>query len=78
MLLDQNRSLQCASRQVAVRLAFRILRNCAFLLLDADEHFSEQKAFELLPRATILADADGAMETQSPESARINVATRRG
>ena len=59
-------------------MAFRVLRNCAFLLLDADEHFGEQKAFELLPRATILADTNGAMKTQSPESARINVPTRRG
>ena len=49
MFLDKDRTLQGATRQPARRVSSQVDRLRPFLFLDADEHFTEEVALQLLP-----------------------------
>ena len=67
VLLDQDGPFQRAPRELARRIAIRVLGDCAFLLFDANQHFREQEALQFLPRLAVSADADRAVQAQFSE-----------
>ena len=58
MLLDQYRASQGTFRELPLRITLGIKWSCPFLLFDANQHLSEEEAFQFLPRGTISTDAE--------------------
>ena len=59
MLLDQYRTLECASGVLPWRvLVVPLLRHCDLLFLHTDEHLGEQEALQFLPRLLVFADSN--------------------
>jgi hypothetical protein len=71
MLLDQNRAFQSAFALSVRRIWAIPLRLRNLLFFNAYQHLGKQITLQFLPRLTILANANMAMQAQLSESREI-------
>lgn len=63
MLFDENGALQRAPCCFPLRGAISKVTLCTLLLLDTDQHLGKEVALQLLPRLSILPDANCPVQT---------------